>query len=266
MQKSLLYHEVYGTRGPFLLMVHGLLSSRAQWIPNLKALAAFSRPVIVELFGHGRSPSPKDPERYTPDNYIREFERIRCSLGIERWFVCGQSLGASLTLRYVLYHPERVIAQMFTNSRSALSDEPLDEAMKILAKRLEENGRKVIDNLPLHPSRSRNLKPEIKNALIEDMKLIDVNGLINTALYTLPNASVRKVLYENRVPTLLIVGRFDKPFIPLCEFAEETIPELEVLTLDGGHAVNIDASEQFNEAVRDFLSRFSNISCNYSGG
>ena len=36
--------------------------------------------------------------------------------------VCGQSLGATLTLRYALDHPERVLAQVFTNSTSALAD------------------------------------------------------------------------------------------------------------------------------------------------
>jgi len=259
MQKPLIYYEAHGTHGPFILLVHGILSSRAQWIPNVQALAAFSRPVIVELFGHGRSPSPKNPECYTPDNYVREFERIRSKLGIEQWFVCGQSLGASLTLRYAVYSPERIIAQIFTNSRSALSDESRDEAMKMLAQRLQEEGRRMIDTLPLHPSRSRHLKPEIKKALIEDAKIIDLQGFSYTGLYTVTNCSVRKILLKNKIPTLLIVGQHDKQFAPLREYAERTMPQLEVLALDGGHAVNIDAAEQFNQALRDFVSRFINI-------
>jgi pimeloyl-ACP methyl ester carboxylesterase len=256
MQKPLVYYEVHGTHGPFILLVHGILSSRAQWIPNVQALADFSRPVIVELFGHGRSPSPKNPECYTPDNYVREFERIRCKLGTERWFVCGQSLGASLTLRYAIDHPERIIAQIFTNSRSAMSDESRGEAMKMLAQRIQEEGRQVIDTLPLHPSRSRHLKPEIKKALIEDAKKIDLQGFSYTGLYTITNCSVRNILFKNKIPTLLIVGPRDKQFAPFREFAEKTMPQLEVLVLDGGHAVNIDAAEQFNQAVLDFVSRF----------
>src|SRR5690349_10998236 len=92
-----LHRDVHEGRGPFVLLVHGMLSGRSQWRPNLAAIATVARPVVVELWGHGRSPSPQDPDLYHPDGYVREFERIRVELGIERWLVCGQSLGGSLT-------------------------------------------------------------------------------------------------------------------------------------------------------------------------
>ncbi len=253
MEEPLLYYEVHGTQGPFLLLVHGILSSRAQWIPNLATLRAFCRPVIVELLGHGRSPSPEDPECYTPEWYVLEFERIRQKLGVDRWFVCGQSLGASLTLRYSLNHPEHIFAQVFTNSRSALAENLPEEAMKRAAKRLEEEGRKVLDEFPLHPSQNRRLPPEIKKALLEDMNLINVRGLSYTLQYMITRCSVYKIIHENKVRTLLIVGRFDKQFAPLLPFAEKNIPNLEILVCEGGHAVNIDAADYFNQAVQNFI-------------
>src|SRR3990172_5307905 len=82
-----LYHEVHGSRGPFLLLVHGMLSSRAQWMLNIEALSAFCRPVVVELFGHGRSPTPDGAGAYSPERYVAEFEALRRSLGVERWLV-----------------------------------------------------------------------------------------------------------------------------------------------------------------------------------
>jgi len=260
MQEPLLYHEVHGTQGPFILLVHGMISSRAQWTPNLETLKTFGRPVIMELFGHGRSPSPEDPQCYTPDNYVNEFERIRSKLGVDRWFLCGQSLGASITLRYALYHPERIIAQIFTNSQSALSDHTWDDALNLFSQRLKEEGHKLIETLPLHPSHSRHLKPEIKDALVEDAKLIDVQGFCNTLLNTVAKCSVREIINKNQIPTLLIVGKHDKQFSPYYEYAQQNMPELEVLVLDGGHAVNIDAAEHFNKAVQDFIERFIHAS------
>lgn len=85
-------------RGPPLLLVHGFLSSCAQWRPNLAALKQYVRPVIVELWGHGRSPAPEDPEAYRVTSYIDAFEAIRRDLGVDRWLVCGQSFGAGLTI------------------------------------------------------------------------------------------------------------------------------------------------------------------------
>ena len=69
-----LYWEEHAGRGPHLLLVHGVLSSRAQWLDNLAVLGEFCRPVVVELFGHGRSPSPQSPRPYSPVGYAEEFQ------------------------------------------------------------------------------------------------------------------------------------------------------------------------------------------------
>src|SRR5690349_20972563 len=119
--REMLHVEIHGGEGPLLLLVHGMLASRAQWQLNLPALRRVCRPVVVELLGHGRSPAPTHPDPYRPSAYVLEFERIRAELGAERWILCGQSLGAALTLRYALDHPERVQAQIFTNSNSAFA-------------------------------------------------------------------------------------------------------------------------------------------------
>ena len=256
MRDPILHYEVHGTHGPYLLLVHGLLSSRTQWTPNINELIGFCRPVVIELWGHGRSSSPENPECYTPDHYIREFERIREKLNVARWFVCGQSLGAALTLRYAIYRPEHFYAQIFTNSCSALSERSDGRALKLMEQRIADEGRKVIDNFPLHPSRSRHLPPDIKKALIRDVDLIDTTGFKNTLAYTIPRSSVRDILSKTQTPTLMIVGRFDRAFAPLSEIAKQLIPGLRVHVFDGGHAVNIDAAEKFNEAVKDFMLDF----------
>ena len=92
-------------------------------------------------------------------------------------------------------------AQIFTNSRSALTDEDREKGIKMLTRRLEEDGREVIDTLPLHPSQSRHLQPEIKSALIEDAKLIDVQGFSSTMLHTASRSSVRDIVDKNQILT-----------------------------------------------------------------
>jgi pimeloyl-ACP methyl ester carboxylesterase len=252
-----LYYEVHGTQGPYLLMVHGLMSSRAQWIPNLKVFMEFCRPVVVELFGHGRSASPENAEAYFPENYVREFEIIRQELRLENWFVCGQSLGAALTLRYSILHPERIKAQIFTNSLSALSDVGDNANMERFVMSMLQGGRASLDNFPLNPSRNRFLDSEIKEALVEDINLINMEGFANTLLYLIPKCSVRNLLSKISVPTLLVAGKFDKRFGALVPKVLENIQSLEFIELDGGHAVNIDAADRFNEAVREFVLRHS---------
>jgi len=252
-----LYYEVHGTEGPHLLMVHGLMSSRAQWIPNLEVFMEFCRPVVVELFGHGRSASPKNPEAYFPENYVGEFETIRQELGFESWFICGQSLGAALTLRYSLLHPGRIKAQIFTNSLSALSDVGENTNMERLVRSMLQGGRTSLDSFPLNPSRSRYLNPEIKKALVEDINLINMEGFANNLLYLIPRCSIRNLLSKISVPTLLVAGKFDKQFSALVPMVLENTSSIELIELEGGHAVNIDAADRFNKAVRTFILRYS---------
>lgn len=251
-----LHYEVHGSTGPFALLVHGFLSSRAQWLPNASALSPFCRPVIVELLGHGRSPTPDDPASYTPEAYVVAFERIRAALDCEGWVVCGQSLGAALTLRYALGHPERVIAHIFTNSNSALAEEDWAERtrpmMEAQARGLQAEGRRLLDRHPFNPARARRLPAEARQALIADCGLHTIQGVAYTGLYTVPDSSVRGRVDQNTVPSLLVVGEREERFAAHRRFAEKTMPHLQVVGVDAGHAVNLEAAPEFNEAVADF--------------
>jgi len=251
--------EVHDGRGPFVLLVHGVLSSRAQWIPHLSALQNIARPVIVELYGHGRSPSPLDAACYEPAAYVRTFESIRQTLGAEQWFVCGQSLGAALTLRYALDHPRRVIAHVFTNSISALADADwvagTRSAAASLADAIEQGGLAVIEQLPIHPLRATRIPAEAHRALLKDAARLDPRGVAQTFRHTIPDSSVRERAGENRVPTLLVCGQRERRFAAHRAFAERALPQLEVVSLDGGHAVNLELADRFDEVVVEFLSR-----------
>lgn len=259
-QGSGLYAEVHDGIGPYALLVHGILSSRAQWLPNLAALGEVCRPVVIELLGHGRSPAPSEPERYTPEGYVAAFERVREEVGADRWLVVGQSLGAALTIRYSLDHPDKVLAHVFTNSSSALADEAWTTRMRsgapAMAGRVEKGGSAAIATLPVHPARARHMPDEIRRALVEDAGLLRPEALALTFLHTLPGSSVRSRVGENRVPALLVAGEREESFTEARSFAEQHMPRLEVVSLDAGHAVNIGASVGFNEAVVDFFARW----------
>ena len=94
--------KVHSGNGPYLLLVHGFLSSKAQWQANIEALGRVCRPITAELWGHGQSPAPEESGHYAPSSYALEFEKIRKKLGAENWFVCGYSIGASLSIRYAI--------------------------------------------------------------------------------------------------------------------------------------------------------------------
>lgn len=254
---SELYWEQHDGDGPHVLMVHGFLSSRAQWRLNLEAFSAFSRPVVVELWGHGRSPRPDGPDHYSPRGYLAQFEQIRESLGIERWLLCGQSLGASLTLRYALAYPEKVIAQVFTNSNSALASRAATEQRRIDAaaaiEDIERNGLAGVEALRVHPRHASRLPPEVHQELVQDAANMQPMAIAESYRYLNPESSVRDQLANMRVPTMLACGRYEKRFSPLRDYAAEHFPGLEIVDMEAGHPVNIQAADAFNEHATRFF-------------
>jgi len=254
-----IYHEVHdGGLGPYMLMVHGFLSSRAQWRINLEAIRTFARPVLVELLGHGRSPAPQDPEAYTIASYMRAFERIRQELGADRWVVCGQSFGAGIATQYALEHRERVLGLVITNSISAFSpkgDPEREAAQKERAARIAAGGKAALEELRIHPRHAKRFPEAIKAELVADAERIAADGILRSIALTSPSLSVAHRLGEIRVPTLLVNGTWEKRFQPMRDAAAKAIPGVTVVDLPAGHSVNIEAADGFNAAVRDFVAR-----------
>jgi pimeloyl-ACP methyl ester carboxylesterase len=57
-----------------------------------------------------------------------------------------------------------------------------------------------------------------------------------------------------KVPTLIIVGDQDQPFLAPCEYMAKKIPgaRLEVIA-NAGHSSNLDQPAAFNRVLGDFL-------------
>lgn len=253
----MMHVEIHGDgRRPYLLLVHGICSSRAQWRPNLAALAKVSTPVVVELLGHGRSQSPSDPEAYRTQAYIERFEALRAELGAERWAICGQSFGAGLTLNYALACPERISAQVATNSASGLGPArpALDEAVgRERAAAFVARGRSGLEAMAFYPKRTGRLAPDVEDELARDAELISLAAMAQTLTVTASGLSVADRLSEIAVPTLLVNGRREKSFQPLRDAAAARIPGVQVVDLEGGHPVNLDCAAGFDAAVTAFL-------------
>ena len=233
-------------------LIHGILSSHLQWAPNRARLAESFRLVMADLWGHGRSPAPTDADRYSVEALVAELEALRRAEGRERWIVCGQSFGAGLAIRYALAHPDRVRGLVLTNSRSAFSD-LARQARPTMSR--EDWAKADLRAMPYHPRHARRF-PE---ALKVDMEAA-ADGVASDAMWGLTGVTLGGLcclddLGAIAVPTLLVNGRFEKAFQPDRDRAAETVPGIEVVDLDGGHSVNVEAPDGFDRAVLDFAAR-----------
>jgi pimeloyl-ACP methyl ester carboxylesterase len=253
-----LHVDVHEGAGPPLLLVHGILGGRALWLANLEALRTVATPVVVELFGHGRSPSPSDPAAYRPAAYVSAFERIREQLGADRWYLLGHSLGAALTLQYVLDHSDRVIAHLFTNSASALAGDEWRAAISATvdaeAARVLERGISYLDGARLNPARSHRVVPAVRHALAGDVPLLQPAGVAATMRFTTPSSSLRAAVAHNPRPALLVAGKREKIFVEPTKFVDATMPDATVVRVDAGHSPNAEVPDQFNALAVEFLA------------
>jgi len=250
---STMYAEEAGNPdGPPMLLVHGFLSSNAQWDLNRDELGKHYRLIMVELMGHGRSATPDDPAAYTTEHITGEFERIRAAHGIEEWWVCGQSLGGAITILYCLEYRERVKGLIFTNSRAAFGikrqgvsrDENRPPPPPITSTR----------DLPIHPINASRLDEGIKARMVE---AADAMPLHVVEHYTARRSTWKSTdrMSELAMPVLLVNGRWESAFQPFAEQAQATIPQLELVNVEGGHAINAEQAEAFNAAVMAFVER-----------
>ena len=67
------------------------------------------RIVVFDQRGAGRSTPLGETRQNTTQLLIEDIERLRMSLGIERWLVFGGSWGSTLALAYGIAHPERCL-------------------------------------------------------------------------------------------------------------------------------------------------------------
>jgi pimeloyl-ACP methyl ester carboxylesterase len=68
------------------------------------------------------------------------------------------------------------------------------------------------------------------------------------------DSSVMDTITEIDVPTLVLIGSEDKPFIGSSQYMAKKIPGAELAVIEGaGHAASIEKPEAFNEALLGFL-------------
>lgn len=237
---------------PALLLVHGFLSSNLQWEPNRAGLRGAFRLVAAELWGHGASPAPRDPALYTVEAYAAQLEALRAELGVDRWWVCGQSFGAGIAIRYALAHRSAVRGLVVTNSRSAFSDVAREAAASGDLERWEAADLRA---LPFHPVHARRFPDDLKRRMVAAADRVAPYAIWQALQSTAPALSCRDVAARIGFPMLLVNGRFEKVFQPDRDYAAAAIPGLEVVDLDAGHSVNVEAPAAFDAAVRDFAAR-----------
>lgn len=240
-----IYFEQSGT-GPAVLLTHGYSASARMWRSQIQALSDRYPLIAWDMRGHDRSDYPDDPALYSHEATVGDMAAILDACGVQKAVIGGLSLGGFMTLAFNLAFPQRVNALMvFDCGPGYKKDAPRaqwNQTAMELANALERNGLAAAStSAEAQVARHRNaqgLAHAARGMLIQkDSRVID----------SLPSI---------RVPTLVLSGAEDQPFLASTDYMAAKIPGAEKVILKGaGHAANIDQPEAFNAAVRAFLER-----------
>ncbi len=240
-----LYYEVHGS-GPTLLMSHGFSATSAMWSGQIEALSATHRLVLWDMRGHGQSDYPDDPAAYSEDETVADMAAILDAVGAPTAIIGGLSLGGYMSLAFYARHPERATALLIIDTgpgfkqdsgRAAWNERSLGTAARLEAEGLEQ----------LSGASAERRQSKHRNA----------QGLAHAArgMLTQRDATVIHLLPDIKVPTMVLVGSRDTPFLAATDYMAAKIPgATKIIIDDAGHAANIDQPAAFNAAVTKFLA------------
>jgi len=241
-----IYYEVHGDAGPAILLTHGYTESGAMWKDQFEALSSSYRLIVWDMRGHGRTDYPEDLAAYSEENTVEDMKAILDAEHVDAAVIGGMSLGGYMSLAFYRRYPERVKALVLVDTGPGMKN---DQARKEwnqwaldCAEQFREAGLGYLDIIG-----ERSGYTEHRSAA----------GLVNAAIgmLTQKGPEVINSLPGIAVPTLLIVGENDTPFLQATEYMEQKIPNAKRLVFpDAGHVANVDQAGLFNRSVLEFLA------------
>lgn len=232
-----IYYEICG-EGPAVALVHGFGVDRRMWADQLDALSERYTVIAYDLRGFGKSSMPRWTYRHYDD-----LSALLDHVGVEKASLVGSSLGGRVALDFAIAYPERtkaVITEAGVPSGFDFARAPgappgpnralLRNTLEILsAEKAEALKSMVADYSRWH---RKNTDPRIE----------------------VDPPAVRR-LGEVMAPTLVTVGSLDEPdFHRSAEMMVMGIARSRKHVFEGsGHLPNMDAPDEFNRVVLDFL-------------
>jgi pimeloyl-ACP methyl ester carboxylesterase len=263
-----LYYEETGSGKP-LIFVHEFAGDHRSWEPQMRHFGRLYRCIAFNARGYPPSDVPENQTSYSQNRAADDIRSVLDHLGIDRAHVVGLSMGGFATLHFGFRHATR--AQSLCVCGCGYGAEPEQkerfraEAATIAAFISSAGMPAFADNYAYGPTRVQfeNKDPrghaEFKRMLAEHSALGSANTQLGVqrerpSLYDLVEDMKRM-----NVPTLVVTGDEDWPCLLPGILLKQNIPAAALAVMPNcGHAINLEAPDEFNRIVGDFLALVEN--------
>jgi len=253
------FHSEVAGEGPGLVFIHAGVADSRMWDAEFTAFRDGYRVLRFDLRGFGRTPMP--PGRFA---YHEDVAGVMRASGMECATLVGCSFGANVAVDTCLAFPgmvERLVLIAPGLGVGSESEEVrrFDEAEEAalewgdLEGATELNLRLWVDG----PFRKPGEVSAEARARVHEMQMGNFRMTMPQEIERVrlePPAVER--LNEIRVPTLVVLGALDVPFLAgVAERIEREVPGMRLVVVpDAAHMLNFEKPEEFRRILSEFLS------------
>lgn len=256
----LAYHYTLSGDGDPILLLHGFTGCGDNWQPITQKLSPDFQTITIDLPGHGKTDSPTDPARTQMEAVAADLHVFITHIIQAPVHLVGYSMGGRLALYLALHYPDSIRKVILESASPGLATEAERQARRAsdenLAARILQNGIPAFveewDNLPLFANQSAEVRQRLHIQRLQNNPLGLANSLRGMGTGVQP--SLWDSLPDLKPSALIINGALDTKFVAIGEQMARLIPTAhQQIFPNVGHAVHLEASNDYTSALRDFM-------------
>lgn len=248
-----LFYRLEGRDGlPALVLSHSLGCDREMWAPQMPDLLDHFQVLRYDTRGHGASGVPQAD--LTLEQLARDVVALADALNIDKFALCGLSMGGAIGQWLALHTPERLTSLVLANTAAKFATAELWETRR---KAVREGGMGAIVDATMQRFFSVEMLAR-GDAFAQSTRAVFLGT--NPAGYIACCAALRdmdhgELLGKIHVPTLVIGSDHDPstPWADCGAVLAREIPGAKTVVLPGAHLSNLGSPRSFTAAVLEFL-------------
>lgn len=240
-----LYYKVRG-RGEPLVLLHNGLGCTQSFTPQVAPFSKYSRVILYDRHGYGRSTHMLALREGWLDESVRELSRFLDRLKIEKAHLCGICVGGAIALLFAAQNPDRVGRIAVAGTCCYGEEKTASKALKLYPSP---------ENLPT--DWLRELAAYHGEAYGKELYRVFYQAIKEGNGYPFKGYDLRPTLPDIKSPVIVIYGDRDRLFdleqaLTMYRCLEKA--DLHIIP-NCGHLPNEEKPRDFNRAVLNFICR-----------
>jgi pimeloyl-ACP methyl ester carboxylesterase len=245
--KKIFYEIRESGKSKALIFIHGSGGNSNYW-KNQFDLEVNCDIVALDLPSHDKSDNFPN---LSLDLYVEVVHQLINNLHYESVILCGHSLGGAIIQQYYFTYPKDISGLILCNTGGKLRVAPF------ILNSLKNSYSKYLDDLPAGAF-YRSTPKELIDLYVKETSRIGAE-ITYTDFKICDNFDVLDKLGSINVPCLIIVGKQDQLTpVKYSEYFHDKIKNSELYILNkAGHMVMVEKPTEFNQAIKDFISKYN---------